>query len=168
MCYEIYCRSFKARDEQFANGGDAAAKKPLTGKDRLLADVEVKLEKINKRLDDIKSNENRTILNAKRHFFEAIKNELIGQGHLNADYESQSQHFKDGGELDEAGGSGKKKGAASASQVPPHEKPLDRPVKDVKVRKGKKVVIEDEEESEPEEDLVDDGIDPVEEEEENK
>lgn len=163
MCYEIYCRSFKARDEQFANGG--AAQKPQTGKDRLLADVEVKLEKINKRLDDIKSNENRTILNAKRHFFEAIKNELIGQGHLNADYQSQSKYFKDGGELDEASKVARKKPAGA---VPPHEKPLDRPVKDVKVKKARNIKVDDEEESEPEEDLVDDGIDPVEEDEDDK
>jgi hypothetical protein len=151
MCYEIYCKAFKERDAKFNNGGTPGAAK-LTGQQNLMADLEVMLVKINKKLDDAKSDEKRTVLNAKRHFFEAIKNGLEGKPHLNDQYLRNSDHFADGGDVDAEKGLGKP-GAAAPRKGKMKEEPFAPKVRDVKVggkKAGKGLAVEEEEVEEEE------------------
>jgi hypothetical protein len=155
--YEIYYKAFKERDAKFANGGTPGAAK-LTGQQNLLADLEAMLVKINKKLDDAKSDEKRTVLNAKRHFYEAIKNGLEGKPHLNDQYLRNSDHFADGGGLedDDDGKSLQKPGAAAPRKKGKmKEEPFAPKVRDVKVggkKAGKGIEVEEEEEVDDEED----------------
>ena len=154
MCYEIFEKAFKEADARFANGGVPGGAKP-TGKQNLMTDLAVKMEIINKKLDAAKSDEKRAVLNAKRHFFEAIKNELEGKPHLNDQYLCNSEHFDDGGDIDgsdDGRSSLKKPGAAAPKKGKMKEEPFAPKVKDVKVGgKRKKASAEDLEEVKNEE-----------------
>jgi hypothetical protein len=145
MSYEIYAKAFKESDAKFDNGGTPGAK--LTGQQNLMADLNEMIVKINKKLDDAKSEEKRTVLNAKRHFFEALKNALEGKPNLNDQYLRNSDHFENGGEAAE--GKELQRPSASARKGKTREEPFAPKVRDVKVggkKAGKGLEVEEVEE----------------------